>query len=94
VALQSGAREVEPAAAATLKLTSDLPAVVTVRGGRVVETHSTPVRALRVPPGAYTVTFSSETYSGPIATRVTLEPGASRGVHADFRDAVPRVSVR
>jgi hypothetical protein len=77
-----------------LKLTSDLPAVVTVRGGGVSETRSTPVRALRVPSGSYTVTFSSETYSAPIATRLTIEPGASRSVHADFRDAVPKVSVR
>lgn len=84
----------EPSAQSTLKLTADLPAVVTVRGSGVSETRPTPVRALRVPAGTYTVTFSSETYSTPVSTRIVLERGASRAVHADFRDAVPRVSVR
>jgi serine/threonine protein kinase len=84
----------EAETSSTLKLTSDLPAVVTVQGERVAETRPTPVRALRIPSGSYTVTFSSDTYSAPIATRITLEPGTMRSVHADFRDAVPRVNVR
>jgi len=68
--------------------------VVTVEGTDVAETRGTPVRALSLRPGAYRVSFRSETYGSPVATQVTLGAGAVRIVHADFRAAVPTVTVR
>jgi hypothetical protein len=52
------------------------------------------VRALALAPGNYRVTFRSETYGAPVATQVTLVAGARRSVHADFRAAVPAITVR
>ena len=79
---------------ATLRLTSDPPASVTVEGPSLSQTSSTPVRALPLPPGNYRITFRSETYGAPVATQVTLAAGARRSVHADFRAAVPAITVR
>jgi serine/threonine protein kinase len=79
---------------ATLRVTSDPPSVVTVEGTGVAQTSSTPVRGLALPAGNYRVTFRSETYGAPVATQVALAPGARRSVHADFRAAVPAITVR
>ncbi len=81
-------------ASAELKLTADPPATVTVVGGAVSQTWVTPVRALKLAPGAYSVTFRSATFGDPVAARVELLPGSIRAVHADFRAAVPKVVVR
>jgi eukaryotic-like serine/threonine-protein kinase len=83
-----------PAASALLKLTADPQATVTVVGAKVSETHTTPVRALKLPPGSYAVTFRSATFGDPVMARVELAPAASRSVHADFRAALPTVVVR
>jgi serine/threonine-protein kinase len=85
-----------PAAAvdATLRVTSDPPSVVTIDGAGVSQTSSTPVRGLALPSGNYRVTFRSETYGAPVATQVSLGAGARRSVHADFRAAVPAITVR
>jgi hypothetical protein len=40
------------------------------------------------------VTFESATYGAPVSAAVTLADGGLRSVHADFREAEPRVSVR
>jgi serine/threonine-protein kinase len=85
---------VAPAASALLKLTADPQATVTVVGPKVSETHTTPVRALKLPPGSYAVTFRSATFGDPVMARVELAPSASRSVHADFRAALPTVVVR
>jgi serine/threonine protein kinase len=85
----------EPAAApATLRLTADPPAMVTVEGEGVSRTTPTPVAALALSPGSYRVVFRNETYGPPVATRVELRAGALLRVHADFREAEPRVTVR
>jgi len=68
--------------------------VVTVEGADVTETRATPVRSLGLRPGAYRISFRSETYGSPVTTQVTLPPGATRTIHADFRAAVPTVTVR
>jgi hypothetical protein len=81
-------------AEATLRLTSDPPGVVSVEGAGFSQTSPTPVRALSLPPGNYRVTFRSETYGAPVTTQVALGAGARRGVHADFRAAVPSITVR
>ncbi len=92
------ARAASPAPArsesATLKLTADPPASVTVTGGKVSQTHATPVRALPLPAGSYTLTFRSATFGEPVVARVELLPGGGRSVHADFRAAIPTVVVR
>jgi serine/threonine-protein kinase len=79
-------------ASATLRLTADPPAMVSVEGGGFEQTSTTPVRGLSLKPGAYRVTFRNETYRSPVATRVVLEPGAERSVHADFRAAEPQIT--
>jgi serine/threonine protein kinase len=85
----------DPAAApATLRLTADPPAMVTVEGEGVSRTTPTPVAALALSPGSYRVIFRNETYGPPVATRVQLRAGALLRVHADFREAEPRVTVR
>jgi eukaryotic-like serine/threonine-protein kinase len=84
----------EPAASATLKLTSDPPAMVSVEGAGFSQTSPTPLRALPLVPGAYRVSFRSETYGSPVSGQVTLAPGTRRSVHADFRAAVPTLTVR
>jgi serine/threonine protein kinase len=81
-------------AAATLRLTADPAALVSVEGAGFSQTNPTPVRALSLRPGSYRVSFRSETYASPVTTQVTLAAGAKRNVHADFRAAVPTVTVR
>jgi eukaryotic-like serine/threonine-protein kinase len=79
---------------ATLKLTADPPASVTVTGGKVSQTHATPVRALPLPAGSYTLTFRSATFGEPVVARVELLSGGGHSVHVDFRAAIPTVVVR
>jgi serine/threonine-protein kinase len=81
-------------ASAFLKLTADPPATVIITGSKVSQTHATPVRALSLPPGSYSVTFRSPTFGEPVAARIDLASGSSRSIHADFRAAIPTVSVR
>jgi len=93
-ASSSGAAAVDVAGAAQLRLTADPQATVTVVGAHVSQTHLTPVPSLKLPPGAYSVTFRSPTFGAPVVARIELSSGASRSVHADFRAAEPTVSVR
>ena len=79
---------------ATLRLTADLPAQVTIEGEGVRETRTTPVRSLALRPGNYRVAFRSETYGAPVAVSVRVAEGATRTVHADFRAVEPHVIVR
>jgi hypothetical protein len=83
-----------PVASSTLRLTADPPAVVSVEGDGFEQTSTTPVRGLTLRPGAYRVTFRNETYRSPVATRIVLEPGGERSLHADFRAAEPRITQR
>jgi hypothetical protein len=85
---------VPAAESATLRLTADPPAVVSVSGDGFEHAGATPIRGLSLRPGVYRVTFRNETYRSPVATRVVLEPGGERSVHADFRAAEPTISVR
>jgi hypothetical protein len=52
------------------------------------------VRALKLPPGSYTLTFRSPTFGEPVVARIELSANAARSVHADFRAAIPTVAVR
>jgi eukaryotic-like serine/threonine-protein kinase len=82
------------AASATLRLTADPPAVVSVKGDGFEQTSSTPVSGLSLRPGVYLVTFRNETSRAPVSTRVVLESGTESRVHADFRAAVPLITQR
>jgi len=79
---------------AALRLTADPGARVRVLGRGFERALTTPVRELRLPAGAYTITFENVTYAAPVRAEVIVEEGARRSVHADFREAEPRVSVR
>jgi serine/threonine-protein kinase len=81
-------------ASATLRLTADPPAVVSVKGDGFEQTSSTPVLGMALRPGVYTVTFRNETSRAPVATRVVLQTGGEHRVHADFRAAEPSITQR
>jgi hypothetical protein len=81
-------------AAGTLRLTADPSARVSIRGVRLRRELATPVRELRLPSGTYTVTFASATYGTPVTTQVAISEGTLRSVHADFREAEPRLTIR
>jgi eukaryotic-like serine/threonine-protein kinase len=83
-----------PQSSGVLRLTADPPASVSVQGSGKSRSLHTPVRDLRVPAGSYTVTFRNDTYGAPVVARVVVQSGLSRSVHADFREAEPRVTVR
>jgi hypothetical protein len=82
------------AANSALRLTSDPAAKVYVRGAGLSRALTTPVRELKLPPGVYSVSFESATYGAPVTASVSLADGAQRSVHADFREAEPRISIR
>jgi serine/threonine protein kinase len=77
-----------------LRVTADPPAGVSLQGPSGTRAFTTPASDLKLPPGVYVLTFRNDTYGEPVVTRVTLEAGASRSVHVDFREAEPRVSIR
>jgi eukaryotic-like serine/threonine-protein kinase len=83
----------DTSASAQLRLTADPQATVTIVGPHGAQTHETPVRGLKLAPGAYSVTFRSPTFGEPVVARVELASGVSRSVHADFRAAFPSVVV-
>jgi hypothetical protein len=90
------AHSAEPAPAApdaVLKLTADPHASVRVDGASVHEVRDTPVVALKVPAGQYQITFQSQTLGRPLTTQIFLVAGASRSVHADFREAEPALRI-
>jgi hypothetical protein len=83
----------DPSTVATLKLTADPRATVHVDGARIHEVRDTPVVELKVPFGQYQITFQSQTLGRPLSTQIFLVAGASRSVHADFREAEPTLSI-
>jgi hypothetical protein len=78
----------------TLRITADPRAVVEVSGPNFHEQRQTPVLGLKVPSGKYQIVFRSDTIGTPVNAQVMVVAGASRSVHADFRQAEPAVSVR
>ncbi|HEY2409806.1 MAG TPA: protein kinase [Polyangiaceae bacterium] len=87
------AEPLDPSTVATLKLTADPRATVHVDGARIHEVRDTPVVELKVPFGQYQITFQSQTLGRPLSTQIFLVAGASRSVHADFREAEPTLSI-
>lgn len=94
---EEGARS--PAALASeqlgaLKITADPQAEVVVSGLNFHQVGQSPMIGLKVPAGRYQVVFRNDTYGAPLNAQVMVVAGASRSVHADFRQAEPAVSVR
>jgi len=83
-----------PTGSATLRLTSDPQATVTVVGGKISKSLITPVAALELPPGRYSISFRSATFEQPVAETVDLIANTSKSFHADFRAAVPTLQKR
>jgi hypothetical protein len=68
-----------------------LPATVHLAGAQV---GATPVRGLRRPAGRYPVVFVSTNLEERVATVVELAAGQTLGVHAEFKRAMPAISLR
>jgi eukaryotic-like serine/threonine-protein kinase len=77
-----------------LRITADPRAVVDVSGPNFHELRQTPVLGFKVPSGNYRIIFRNDTFGTPVSAQVMVVAGASRSVHADFRQAEPAVSVR
>ncbi|HEY4102831.1 MAG TPA: protein kinase [Polyangiaceae bacterium] len=83
-----------PAESGVLRITADPRASVEVSGAGFHDTRQTPLFGLRVPAGKYQIVFRNDTIGTPLSTQVMVVAGASRSVHADFRQAEPTVTVR
>jgi eukaryotic-like serine/threonine-protein kinase len=89
---QTEATEAEPYG--VLRITADPRAAVDVSGANFHELHQTPVLGLKVPAGKYQIVFRNDTFGTPVNAQVMVVAGSGRGVHADFRQAEPTVTVR
>ncbi|HEX3777682.1 MAG TPA: serine/threonine-protein kinase [Polyangiaceae bacterium] len=85
---------VDPAESGVLRITADPRASVEVSGAGFHDTRQTPLLGLHVPAGKYQIVFRNDTIGTPLSAQVMVVAGASRSVHADFRQAEPTVSVR
>ena len=81
-------------ASGVLRITADPRAAIEMSGANFHALRQTPVLGLRVPAGTYQLVFRNETFGAPIRAEVTVVGGATRSVHADFRQAEPTVVVR
>jgi hypothetical protein len=77
-----------------LRITADPRAAIEVSGANFHALRQTPVLGLKVPSGTYQLVFRNETFGTPIQAQVTVVAGATRSVHADFRQAEPTIAVR
>jgi hypothetical protein len=77
-----------------LRVTADPRATIEVSGFGFHEIRQTPVLGLKVPSGKYQIVFRNDTFGAPVNAQVMVVAGASRSVHADFRQAEPVVTVR
>ncbi len=77
-----------------LKITADPAAAVEVSGPHFQKQLRSPIFGLKVPVGRYRIVFRNDTFGTPLNAQVVVVAGASRAVHADFRQAEPTVSVR
>jgi serine/threonine-protein kinase len=80
-----------PKASATLSVTSDLPARVTIDG---VAAGTTPLRALKRAPGRHVVGVVSIELDERLTATVDATSGAALAVHAEFTRPVPVLRVR
>ena len=93
----SGARSAassDPDQLGVLRITADPKAAVEVSGPTVHDLRQTPVLGFKVPAGKYQILFRNDTFGTPVSAQVMVVPGATRSVHADFRQAEPVVTVR
>ena len=88
------ADSVAPEELGELKITADPAAAVEVSGPHFQKQLRSPIFGLKVPVGRYRIVFRNDTFGTPLNAQVVVVAGASRAVHADFRQAEPTVSVR
>ena len=84
----------DPERLGVLKITADPRATVEVSGAHFHQFGQTPLVGLKVPVGRYQIVFRNDTFGVPLSAQVMVVAGAGRGVHADFRQAEPVISVR
>jgi serine/threonine protein kinase len=85
---------VDPEQSGTLRITADPRASIEVSGANFHQVGQTPVLGLKVPFGKYQIVFRNDTFGTPVDAQVMVVAGATRSVHADFRQAEPAVTVR
>jgi serine/threonine-protein kinase len=78
-------------ASATLSITSDLPARVTIDG---TPQGNTPLRSLKRQPGRHVVSLSSIELDEHLTATVVARPAETLAVHAEFTRPVPVLRVR
>ena len=83
-----------PEPVGALKITADPRATVEVSGAHFQQFGQTPLVGLKVPVGRYQIVFRNDTFGAPLSAQVMVVAGATRSVHADFRQAEPAISVR
>ncbi|HEY5374004.1 MAG TPA: serine/threonine-protein kinase [Polyangiaceae bacterium] len=88
------AASAEPDQYGVLKITADPRATFEVSGPQFHQLGQTPIVGLRVHAGKYLVVFRNDTFGTPVSAQVMVVAGGNHGVHADFRQAEPAVSVR
>lgn len=88
------ATSADPDEFGVLRITADPRAAVEVSGLNVHELRQTPVLGLKVPAGKYQIIFRNDTFGTPVRAQAMVVAGATRSVHADFRQAEPAVTVR
>jgi serine/threonine-protein kinase len=84
----------EPQQLGMLRLTADPGATVEISGARFHRAVRTPIAALEVPAGKYALVFRNDTFGAALSAQALVLAGATRSVHADFRQAEPTVVVR
>ncbi|HTA92559.1 MAG TPA: protein kinase [Polyangiaceae bacterium] len=84
----------DPDQLGVLRITADPRAAVEVSGPTFHDLRQTPVLGFKVPAGKYQIIFRNDTFGTPVSTQVMVVAGATRSVHADFRQAEPAVTVR
>jgi hypothetical protein len=92
--VETRAEAIEPAESGMLRITADPRAAIEITGSGFHQLQQTPLLGLKVPVGKYQVVFRNDTFGTPISAQVVVVAGASRSVHADFRQAEPTVTVR
>jgi serine/threonine-protein kinase len=89
--LSSSAESTEESRVATLTVTADLAARVTIDGSSF---GVTPIRGLKRSPGRHVVTLVSVELDERLRTTIDPKPGQTISIHAEFTRPVPALRVR
>lgn len=88
------AASAEPEQLGSLRITADPGATIEISGPRFHQVARSPIAGLKVPVGKYAILFRNDTFGAPLSAQAVVLAGATRSVHADFRQAEPTVVVR